>query len=404
MKQKNNSKKSYRVFTFAWPEIVDSIRKGRKIKIMNEIFQRTFLGNTLENYCWFAGIIVVGLIFLRLFSKLLAWFIFRFLKKYSTGVGYDKLLILLKKPLNTFLLLLTFYIAFTHLDFPLEWHIATVEKFGLRLVIYRSFQIALVFSLTWIFLRLTDFFGLVLMHRASITESKTDDQLVPFVKEAIKIILVIFSVFFMLGAIFKINIASLIAGLGIGGLAIALAAKESLENLLGSFTIFLDKPFVIGDLIKINGIEGNVEKIGFRSTRIRTYEKSYVTVPNKKLVDTELDNLSLRIQRRAKFNVGLTYDTKATQLKSIIAEIQAYIEKHPHVLPNETRTRLHEFDSSSLNIMILYFVDTLEYDVYLDVREEINYKIIEIVEKHGAAFAYPTTTVIMKNNNSSLER
>jgi MscS family membrane protein len=364
--------------------------------MIHRALQETFLGNTLESYCWFAGIILVGLIFLRLLSRLLTMGIFRFVKKFSSGVGSDKLMFLLKKPLNTFILLITFYIAFSRLDFPVEWHVASIEKFGLRMVIFRAYEISIVVALTWILLRLTDFLGLVMMYRASLTESKSDDQLVPFVKESIKVIIVIFSVFFMLGAIFKLNIASLIAGLGIGGLAIALAAKESLENLLGSFTIFLDKPFVIGDLIRINGIEGNVEKIGFRSTRIRTFEKSYVTVPNKKLVDTELDNLSLRIQRRAKFNVGLTYDTTAAQLRSITQEIQQYIEKHPHVLPGETRIRLHEFDSSSLNIMVLYFVDTLEYDIYLDVREEINYKIMEIVEKNGAFFAYPTTTVIMK--------
>jgi MscS family membrane protein len=364
--------------------------------MLNETLQSTFLGNTLEDYCWFAGIIFTGLVFLRLLSKLLALVIFRFVKKYSTGVGSDKLILLLKKPLNTFILLITLYLAFNRLHFPNEWHIGPAEHFGLRLVLYRMFQIAIVGSLTWILLRLTDFLGLVMMYRASLTESKSDDQLVPFVKESIKVILVIFSVFFMLGAIFKLNIASLIAGLGIGGLAIALAAKESLENLLGSFTIFLDRPFIIGDLIRIGGIEGHVEKIGFRSTRIRTLEKSFVTVPNKKLVDSELDNLSLRIQRRAKFTIGLTYDTKASQFKKIIADIQAFVAKHPHVLPNETRVRLFEFDSSSLNIMVLYFVDTLEYDVYLDVREEINYKIMEIVESHGAVFAYPTTTVIMK--------
>jgi MscS family membrane protein len=362
-----------------------------------ETFQRSFLGNTLENYCWFAGIIVVGLVFLRLLSKLLALGIFRFVKKYSTGVGSDKLLLLLKKPLNIFILLITLYLAFDRLDFPSEWHIVSAERFGVRLILFRMFQVAIVGSLTWILLRLTDFLGLVMMYRASLTESKSDDQLVPFVKESIKVILVIFSVFFMLGAVFKLNIASLIAGLGIGGLAIALAAKESLENLLGSFTIFLDRPFIIGDLIRIGGVEGHVEKIGFRSTRIRTLEKSFVTMPNKKLVDSELDNLSLRIQRRAKFSIGLTYDTKASQFKKIIAEIQEYIEKHPHVLPNETRVRLFEFDSSSLNIMVLYFVDTLEYDIYLDVREEINYRIMEIVESYGAFFAYPTTTVIMKN-------
>lgn len=361
-----------------------------------ETLQRTFLGNTFENYCWFAGIILTGLIFLRLLSKLLALGIFRFVKKYSTGVGSDKLLILLKKPLNTFILLITFYLAFNRLDFPVEWHIGSIQNFGIRMILYRSYQVAIAGSLTWILLRLTDFLGLVMMYRASLTESKSDDQLVPFVKESIKVILVIFSTFFVLGAIFKLNIASLIAGLGIGGLAIALAAKESLENLLGSFTIFLDKPFIIGDLIRIGSIEGHVEKIGFRSTRIRTLEKSFVTVPNKKLVDSELDNLSLRIQRRAKFSIGLTYDTKASQFKKIVSEIQAYVEKHPHVLPNETRVRLFEFDASSLNIMVLYFVDTLEYDVYLDVREEINYKIMEIVESNGASFAFPTTTVIMK--------
>jgi MscS family membrane protein len=384
--------------------LIKVFTNNRKKRDMSyEFLQRTFLGNTIENYCWFAGIILVGLIFLRLLSKLLTVVIFRFVKKYSTGVGFDKLLVLLKKPLNALILVITLYLAFNRLEFPQEWNIGSIHNFGIRMLIYRSFQIAIVFSITWILLRLTDFLGLVMMHRASLTESKSDDQLVPFVKEAIKVILVIFSVFFMLGAVFKLNIASLIAGLGIGGLAIALAAKESLENLLGSFTIFLDKPFIIGDLIKINGIEGHVEKIGFRSTRIRTPEKSFVTVPNKKLVDSELDNLSLRIQRRARFDIGLTYETSSEQLKNIISEMQVFIDKHPHTLSDETRIRLFEFGPSSLNIMVLYFVDTLEYNVYLDVREEINYKIIEIVKKHGSSFAYPTTTVLMKNNSAVKE-
>ncbi len=365
-----------------------------------DIFQRTFLGNTLESYCWFVGIIIVGLIFLSLLSKTLTYVIFKFLQKYATGVSYEKLLGLLRKPLNSFILLITLYMAFDRLEFPPEWHIVSIERFGLKMMLYRTYQIAVVSSITWIFLRLIDFLGLIMMYRASLTESKADDQLVPFFKEALKVVLVIFSVFFMMGTIFKLNVASLIAGLGIGGLAIALAAKESLENLLGSFTIFLDKPFVIGDLIKSNGVEGNVEKIGFRSTRIRTVEKSFVTIPNKKLVDTELDNLSLRVQRRAKFNVGLTYETKPEQLKKIVSEIQAFIKDHPHTLSDETRVRMYEFDTSSINIMVLYFVDTLEYDVYLDVRQEINYKIMDIVAENGSDFAYPTTTVFVKEKKT----
>ncbi|HEY0030690.1 MAG TPA: mechanosensitive ion channel family protein [Bacteroidia bacterium] len=311
-------------------------------------------------------------------------------------MSYDKLLVLLKKPLGIFIMLISVYLAFDRLSFPSEWDFVAIQHFGVRMILYRSFQIAIIITITWVCLRVIDFFGLILMYRASLTESKTDDQLVPFIKESIKVIFTILAVFFIMSAVFKLNIASLIAGLGIGGLAIALAAKESLENLLGSFTIFLDKPFIIGDTIKVGAIEGTVEKIGFRSTRIRTAEKSYLTVPNKKLVDTELDNLSLRIQRRARFDIGLTYETKPEQLKKIIAEMQDHIQKHPHVLANETRIRLFEFDKSALNVMVLYFVDTLEYDVYLDVRQEINYAILHIVQENGAEFAYPTTSIHMK--------
>lgn len=364
--------------------------------ILQAFLQRTFLGNTIETFCWFFGIILIGIIFQRLLSKLFALFVFRFLKRYSTGVGYEKLHALLKKPLGLFILLLAFYLAFDRLTFPLEWRIGPIEHFGLRMFIYRSFQILLISSITWIFLRVVDFFGLVMSHRASLTASKQDDQLVPFIKESIKVVIAIFAFFFVLGVVFRLNVASLIAGLGIGGLAVALAAKESLENLFGSFTIFLDKPFVLGDHIKIGGVEGTVEKIGFRSTRIRTPEKSFVTVPNKKLVDGELDNLSLRIQRRANFSISLTYETKIAQFKSIVAEIQAYIDNHPHIYHEETRVRVYDFGASGINIKILYFVDTMEYDVYLNVREEINFKIMDIVERNGSSFAYPTTAVIMK--------
>ena len=364
--------------------------------IVHNFLQRTFLGNTLESYSWCIGIILIGLIFKKLVSKILTYFVFKFLQKYSNGIGYNQLLVLLVKPLGAFVFIVSLYFAFNSLDFPPEWNFAPINQFGLRMFIYRSFGITMIAIITWVVLRIIDFFGLVLIHRSSLTASKSDDQLVPFIIESFKVIVTILSCFFILGTVFKLNIASIIAGLGVGGLAIALAAKESLENLLGSFTIFLDKPFVVGDLIRVGTLEGHVEKIGFRSTRLRTIEKNYVTVPNKILVDSELDSLSLRIQRRAKFNVRLTYETTPEKFKAIVADIQLFIEQHKHTLVGETRVRLNEFDSSAINIMVLYFVDTLEYDVYLNVREEINYKIIEIVQSHGSNFAYPTTTVLMK--------
>lgn len=359
--------------------------------MLNEFMKTVFLGNTVEDYCWFAGIILVGLIFQRLLSKLLTLFVYRFLKKYTTEVGYERLLALLKRPMGLFIMLIVLYLAFNRLDFPVEWNFEPIEKFGLRMVFFRIFQVLIVTSLTWILLRVVDFFGVVFMHRASQTASKTDDQLVPFIKETVKIVICIFSLFFILGAIFKLNVASLVAGLGIGGLAIALAAKESLENLLGSFTIFLDKPFVIGDVVKVGNVEGKVENIGFRSTRIRTAEKSFVTVPNKKLIDNELDNFSLRTQKRVTFTIGLVYETKSDQLKNIVYGIHAVIESHPQVTKGETHVRMYGFDLNSVNIMVLYFIDSIDYTVYLDVREEINYKIMEVVEKNGSRFAHQIT-------------
>ena len=126
---------------------------------------------------------------------------------------------------------------------------------------------------------------------------------------------VIFGVLIILGNIFGIEITALAAGLGIGGVAVALASKESLENLLGSFTIFFDQPFTVGDIVTVGNITGLVEKVGFRSTRIRTFDKSLVSVPNKKMVDADLDNLGKRDVRRVKFYLGLTYDTKIDQIK-----------------------------------------------------------------------------------------
>jgi len=361
-----------------------------------DIWNRTFLGNTVEDFAWFISIIILGLLFQRFISTILTKFIFRFLKKYSTGVGFDSLLELLKKPLGIFILLITFYLAFQHLNFPAEWQLEQKDKFGLRMFASKLYQVAIVLAFTWIVLRIVDFFGLIFIYRASLTESKSDDQLVPFVKEFVKILVFIFSIFFILGTVFDLNITSLVAGLGIGGLAIALAAKESLENLLGSFTIFLDKPFVIGDLVQIGNTVGNVEKIGFRSTRLRTLDKTFVTVPNKKMVEAELDNLTLRTFRRAKFFIGLTYNTSPEKIKAIVADIKNYLDIHTETT-EENSVNFYEISASSLNIMVQYFVNTMDWNVYVRVREEINFEIMSIIHRHEVKFAYPTTSVYLEN-------
>jgi MscS family membrane protein len=193
----------------------------------------------------------------------------------------------------------------------------------------------------------------------------------------------------------NVNIAALVTGLGIGGLALAMASKESLENLLGSFTIFFDQPFTVGDIVTVGLITGTVEKVGLRSTQIRTFDKSLVSIPNKKMIDAELDNLGLRPVRRVKFNVGLTYETSIDQIKAIVADIQQMIDLHEKT-NDETEVRFQEFGSSSLDIMVLYFVNSPEWEDLIDVKEEINYKIMEIIKKHNSNFAFPSTTVYLQ--------
>lgn len=305
---------------------------------------------------------------------------------------------MLHRPLAWFVMLIIIYSATSHIEFPEEWDLASSENFGLRMVLERGYQLFIIGSVAWIVLRVAEFVGLILLKKAERTESKQDDQLVNFAVEAMKIVILIFTVFIILGTVFNANIGSLIAGLGIGGLALALAAKESLENLLSSFIIFTDKPFVVGDMIAVGNIIGTVEKVGFRSTRIRTLDKSFLTIPNRKMVDAELDNLTLRTFRRAKFTVGILYSTPEEKIKAIVSDIKKFLDEHPNTSLNKDATvRFYEFGESSLNILVQYFVNTMDWNTYLQVREETNLKIMEIVKHHGSNFAFPTRTVKMEN-------
>lgn len=354
----------------------------------NDWLQLTFLENTLESLLYAIAIILTGLVFQRFISRKLSQLIFKIFKKYSFGVSGEKFVQLLVKPFSVFVLLITIYIACLQLHYPESWHLVPEHKAGLKMTIWKLFQLSIVLSITWIVLRLVDYFSLVMLHRASLTESKSDDQLVPFFKESLKIIIIIFSVFFMLGTIFKINIASLIAGLGIGGLAFALAAKDTLENLIGSFVIFLDKPFVVGDTVKVGNVEGKVEKIGFRSTQIRSVEKSLVIVPNKRMTEADLDNLSEKSMTRATFPLGIHYNTPLNILQDFMEEIRKYLQTNEKLRVDPV-VRVNRIQENTIELLILFFVMTNEWEEYIMVREEVLLSILKIAQQKEIQFAYP---------------
>lgn len=357
--------------------------------------QLTYFDNTIGAYILFGFILFLGIVFKRYFSKISTRLLFEIFKKHALGLTRNDFYLLIKKPISFFILLVFIYLAFCNLEYPSILHLTTKDHFGLKMILEKLYLILLIISLLNIFRKMIDFLGIVMLKKTEDNDKKTEKQLISFAIESLKLTVLILGIFIILGSVFNINIGTLIAGLGIGGLALALAAKESLENLMGSFTIFVDKPFVTGDLIKVGTTVGVIEKVGFRSTRLRTLDKSYVTVPNKLLVDTEVDNLTERTTTRVRFDFGLKHNTKSEQLKNIMTTINEYILKHPGTT-DECNVKFSEIGSSALTIMVYYFIDGNDYQKFLDVRENINFRIMEIVQQNGCEFAYSSTSVYME--------
>jgi MscS family membrane protein len=189
---------------------------------------------------------------------------------------------------------------------------------------------------------------------------------------------------------------SVLAGLGVGGLAVALAARDSLANLLGSVLIMVEKPFRAGHYVRVAGGEGTVEDVGFRSTRIRTADNSVISIPNNNVVNATVENLSLRRMRRQKFLVQVTYDTPRAKLEELVADITQLIVDHPMTNKANIYIRFNDFGESSLNILVYFYLETTSYAEELEKREEILLRIMGLAERLRIEFAFPTRTLVIE--------
>ena len=188
---------------------------------------------------------------------------------------------------------------------------------------------------------------------------------------------------------------SVIAGLGVGGLAVALAARDSIANLLGSVLILLEKPFRVGHYIKVGGSEGTVEDVGFRSTRIRTPDNSLISIPNNAIVNTTIENVTLRALRRQRFFVQVTYDTPRETLEALAEGIRQLIADHPLTNKSNFQVRFNNFNESSLDILVMFHLETDSYATELKEREALLLQIMDLAKALGAEFAFPTRTIIV---------
>ena len=224
------------------------------------------------------------------------------------------------------------------------------------------------------------------------TDSKLDDQLVPLARTSGKIFVGAIGAVFVLQNL-DVNITSLIAGLGLGGLAVALAAQDTLKNLLGGATILADKPFQVGDWVIVGDIEGTVEQVGFRSTRIRTFADSLITVPNARMTDTAVNNMGQRTWRRYYTTVGIAYHTDPDRIQAFVEGIRATVRSNQQMRHDYYIVELHSFGASSLNIMVYTFIGASNWNEELRTRHVFNLDIIRLAHELQVEFAFPTQTL-----------
>lgn len=244
----------------------------------------------------------------------------------------------------------------------------------------------------WAAYRLVDLVTASMAQLAARSESKVDDLLVPLVRKSLKVFIAIFGVVFTADAV-GLNVTTLLAGIGISGIAFALAAKDTVENLFGSVTVLADRPFSIGDWVIIGDVDGNVEEVGFRSTRIRTFANSLVTMPNSMLIRTPVENLGARRKRRIKCMLSLTYDTPPERIEAFCEGVRELIVRHPYTRKDYYHVYFNQFAGSSLDVLLYCFVETPEWATELRERERLFLDILRLAKRLGVQFAFPTQTL-----------
>ena len=250
---------------------------------------------------------------------------------------------------------------------------------ALLVTMYRFIYVAEVIARSW----------------TAATESKLDDQLIPLLRQAAQLGLIVIGGLYLVDEL-GFDVWKLAAGVGIGGLAFALAAQDTVANVFGSLNIFVDKPFQIGDAVSVGGVDGVVEEVGFRSTRVRTYYNSLVTIPNSKITNANVDNWGLRHQRRQRFILGLTYNSTPDQLEAFVAGVHAMLAEVDEVQPGY-QVRVNDLGASSIDILVQYHLVVPGWDDELAMRAEHILNFMRLAEKNGVSFAFPSTSVYVES-------
>jgi MscS family membrane protein len=269
-----------------------------------------------------------------------------------------------------------------------------------ELLIARALHAFFLVGLFWALARLTDV-GAAILSSSSWTRSHGSFvSLVPLGARLVKIAVLVVGVLTMLAQL-GYSVAPLVAGLGIGGLAIALAAQKTMENLFGAFSIGADQPFREGDFVRIEDFVGTVEHIGLRSTKFRTLDRTLITIPNGRLADMRLESFAVRDRIRLACTVGLVYETSAEQMRQVLAGLESVLREHPKIWADAVVVRFMAFGASSLDIEVMAWFQTSDWGEFQAIREDILLAFLGVVERAGTAFAFPTRTLHLASPSDS---
>lgn len=354
------------------------------LDIMPAFGMKKFLGLAIWQYVLTLLILFLAYAFYRLAVWIFTNVLLRIIRKIRKTESDIAIQWLQKvaRPLSFLLVLIILRMLLPLLQYPVE----------LARILIIGFKIAIPLTITLIAYHIVGLVAEIASKVAEKTDTTMDDQIIPFARKIVKVLILIVGVLFILDNL-GYDITTLIAGLSIGGLAVALAAQDTIKNFFGSLVIFTDRPFRQGDYINYQGIEGTIEDIGLRSTRIRTPYNSVVTIPNAQLADAAIDNLGMRIYRRLRMLVGVTYDTPPEKIALFVEALRKLVELHPVTRKDLYHIYFFEMGASSLNILVNIFFEVPDFPAELEARHQFLLGVLYLGQSLGIEFAFPTQTI-----------
>lgn len=268
-----------------------------------------------------------------------------------------------------------------------------------RVVLDGAETAVLIAAFTWVVLRTVDLAFRAWAERLARRGKSDALPLLPPGRRTAKILVTALAVLVIVAS-FGFDVTAVVAGLGVGGIALALAAQKSIENLFGGISLYADQPVKVGHFCRFGDKLGTVEEIGLRSTRIRTLDRSVLTVPNAEFAHLQIDNLSLRDRFWFNPTIGLRYETTPDQIRYVLVEIRKLLYAHPLVDPEPARIRFKTFSAYSLDLEIFAYVTVATYDEYLEVAEDLNLRIMDVVARSGSSFAFPSQTTYVEQGTA----